>query len=203
MNLLKQIFRSYISGFEKFYDFTGRATRLEFWSFALINIIITSIFLPSYHIVFLIISLLKYPLQMLGLAGAGVLCYVIVLVNAFADPDYSTHMLSLIYVATYIPLVPFLALFIRRFNDAGCTPIGIAALAGFVIGMYYPQSHLISFCLLLLLILTLLPNKKHFGMWAKFATKSFGTNTQDIALDAANKNDIVKPEKDISKGENK
>ena len=37
MNFLQQIWKNYISGFKKFNDFSGRATRSEFWSFALIN----------------------------------------------------------------------------------------------------------------------------------------------------------------------
>lgn len=64
--LLKKVFEMYIGGFRKFRDFKGRSGKFEFWSFALMNTLVTHIlgYVGKFGIVLLLVEIV-YALAVL------------------------------------------------------------------------------------------------------------------------------------------
>lgn len=127
MNLLNDILKSYLAGFEKFNDFSGRATRLEFWSFALINGVLLY-FMPGY--MFLAAIIFGFYLFIKGFNGwrAFLLIFLglIFLFNFFALPiavwsEPGINKLSEWNILLFglILLFPILPLWFRRMHDTG------------------------------------------------------------------------------------
>lgn len=214
MSLLKQIFRSYVSGFEKFYDFTGRATMLEFWSFALINAVIMAINLPLYNVVFFIFLVLflcsnpkasfRLAIGLLIVSATAILAWFIGCLLLFSgSADFLSSMAEIIAVIipagidfflTYFPYMAILAIFTRRLNDANCTPIGLVALLGLCAAFYYEQPLMAWLCSAVMFVLLLLPSKKSESVWGRAATKVFAKNDNTELKD---------DETAVPKGENK
>ena len=211
MSILNDIFKNYIEVFDKGSDFKGRADRYEFWNFIGINVLIIYPFIIG--------SLPIFP----GSALSGFLWTMFFVLFFIYKNAYFGLILALLAVLIGInctfweifmfmilaPLyglpqsLPLPALYIRRLNDANCTPVGLVALFAGCFALCCKMTSVALLCFAIMIVLTLLPSKKTSGVWAESAPDIFAKNNENIVADETNEHDSITSEEDISQGENK
>ncbi len=187
MNILRKIWKNYLSGFKKFNDFSGRATRSEFWSFTLINILdifalVYALHSPQNQAVILIpvwCTILGYIVMLLSSRKPflfillSILCACATLVVSYPLVFiFKSFAIVIFAIPALILICPIFALWKRRMNDIG-TAINNSVLIMFIVLgialLFGPYDNPLIFhgflmlfilCALFVIYITLLPSKK-------------------------------------------
>lgn len=142
--------------FKRYFDFSGRSQRMEFWLFMLLNLIVACVLAGPFYV-----QMIGAVLTSAQMAGQGAEYNESMMAASLMSSPVSLAMVGLYGIYALFTLIPSIAVTVRRLHDRDMS--GWWYLGAIVLSMIPFVGFLVSIAFLVVLCLDGTPGTNRFG----------------------------------------